>query len=230
MKKILCCTITLSILLAGCGQNEEKESKKPNNITINKKEDDSKSVKKEKNFKKKENKSIKRDNQKDIANKNQTEELNTIESSIETNEIQSMQSNQVTNGQSDVKTNENGRKILGYTPEGYEIVDYTPEGEPIVDMVQKPGSQAAGYGVGEAPPEQSYTRAPIGGNPDVQKPANNPYVNLPNQEWRVNAGGLSSGEIQTRNAILNGTYEGDDAEQVLEAINYYEQKYAPTPK
>ena len=27
---------------------------------------------------------------------------------------------------------------------------------------------------------------------------NNPYMNLPNQEWRKNAGGLSSGEIQTK--------------------------------
>lgn len=55
---------------------------------------------------------------------------------------------------------------------------------------------------------------------------NNPYMNLPNQEWRKNAGGLSSGEMQTRNAILNGTYQGEDADQILEAINYYEQKYA----
>ncbi|WP_354679924.1 hypothetical protein MRN59_05920 [Macrococcoides caseolyticum] len=55
---------------------------------------------------------------------------------------------------------------------------------------------------------------------------NNPYMNLPNQEWRENAGGLSSGEIQTRNQILNGTYQGDDAQQKLDAINYYEQKYS----
>ena len=55
--------------------------------------------------------------------------------------------------------------------------------------------------------------------------ADNPYMNLPDQEWRKNTGGLSSGEIQTRNAIKNGTYEGEDAEQVLEAINYYEQQY-----
>ena len=55
--------------------------------------------------------------------------------------------------------------------------------------------------------------------------SDNPYMNLPDQEWRKNAGGLSSGEIQTRNAIKNGTYEGEDAEQVLEAINYYEQQY-----
>ena len=55
--------------------------------------------------------------------------------------------------------------------------------------------------------------------------SDNPYMNLPNQEWRKNTGGLSSGEIQTRNAIKNGTYEGEDAEQKLEAINYYEQQY-----
>ena len=55
--------------------------------------------------------------------------------------------------------------------------------------------------------------------------SDNPYMNLPDQEWRKNTGGLSSGEIQTRNAIKNGTYEGEDAEQVLEAINYYEQQY-----
>ena len=51
-------------------------------------------------------------------------------------------------------------------------------------------------------------------------------MELPNQEWRYNTGsGISSGEMQTRNQILNGTYEGKDAEQVLEAINYYEEKY-----
>src|SRR5699024_11348937 len=55
--------------------------------------------------------------------------------------------------------------------------------------------------------------------------ADNPYMNLPDQEWRKNTGGLSSGEIQTRNAIKNGTYEGEDAEQKLEAINYHEQQY-----
>lgn len=54
---------------------------------------------------------------------------------------------------------------------------------------------------------------------------NNPYMNLPNQEWRENAP-ITSGELQTRNEILNGTYEGEDAEQILEAINYYEEKYS----
>lgn len=32
--------------------------------------------------------------------------------------------------------------------------------------------------------------------------------------------------MQTRNEILKGTYQGDDAQQVLDAINYYEQKYS----
>ena len=43
-------------------------------------------------------------------------------------------------------------------------------------------------------------------------------MNMPNQEWRKNTGGgLSSGEMQTRNEILKGTYQGDDAQQVLDA-------------
>ena len=52
-------------------------------------------------------------------------------------------------------------------------------------------------------------------------------MNMPNSRMEKNTGaGLSSGEMQTRNEILKGTYQGDDAQQVLDAINYYEQKYS----
>ncbi|CFO30159.1 Uncharacterised protein [Staphylococcus aureus] len=51
-------------------------------------------------------------------------------------------------------------------------------------------------------------------------------MDLPNQEWRNNTGtGLSSGEMQLRNEIKNGTYEGDDGDQILEALDHYEQQY-----
>ncbi|PTI37193.1 hypothetical protein BU062_13595 [Staphylococcus succinus] len=54
----------------------------------------------------------------------------------------------------------------------------------------------------------------------------NPYMNLPNQEWRANTGdGLSSGEKQTKQQILDGTFEGDDGDQILEALDYYQSKY-----
>ena len=53
---------------------------------------------------------------------------------------------------------------------------------------------------------------------------NNPYMNLPNQEWRK----MQVAYLQVKykqNAILQGTYDGNDAQQKLDAINYYEQKY-----
>lgn len=63
-------------------------------------------------------------------------------------------------------------------------------------------------------------------NKDVQYDPDNKYMNAPDQEWRNNVGGgLSSGEIQTRNEILKGTYDGDNAQEVLDAINYYEKTY-----
>ena len=56
--------------------------------------------------------------------------------------------------------------------------------------------------------------------------SDNPYMNLPNQEWRNNTGsGLSSGEMQLRNEIKKGTYEGDDGDLILEALDHYEQQY-----
>ena len=45
---------------------------------------------------------------------------------------------------------------------------------------------------------------------------------MSNQEWRNNTrSGLSSSEMQIRDEILNGNYEGDDAQKVLDANNYY---------
>ena len=55
---------------------------------------------------------------------------------------------------------------------------------------------------------------------------NNPYMNMPNQEWRKNTGtGLSSGETQTKFLIESGQYDGDDGDQILEALEYYQNKY-----
>ncbi|MEW8966043.1 hypothetical protein ABGA96_12990, partial [Staphylococcus arlettae] len=56
---------------------------------------------------------------------------------------------------------------------------------------------------------------------------NNPYMNMPDQEWRKNTGdGLSSGEKQTMYAIENNQYEVEDAEQKLAALKYYQNKYS----
>ncbi|MBI5975224.1 hypothetical protein [Staphylococcus canis] len=64
------------------------------------------------------------------------------------------------------------------------------------------------------------------GSTYVQYDPNNKYMNLPNQEWRKNTGdGLSSGEKQTMYEIENGTYQGEDEEQIYEALKFYEQNY-----
>ncbi|WP_210141199.1 hypothetical protein [Staphylococcus sp. GDY8P218P] len=56
---------------------------------------------------------------------------------------------------------------------------------------------------------------------------NNPYMNMPDQEWRKNTGdGLSSGEKQTMYAIENNQYEVEDAEQKLASLKYYQNKYS----
>ena len=44
-------------------------------------------------------------------------------------------------------------------------------------------------------------------------------MNIPNQEWRNNTRNeLSSSKRQIRDEILNGNYEGHDAQKVLDAI------------
>ncbi|MDU7023462.1 MAG: hypothetical protein E6350_09625 [Staphylococcus epidermidis] len=48
---------------------------------------------------------------------------------------------------------------------------------------------------------------------------------MPNQEWINNTrNGLSSSKRQIRDEILNGNYEGDDAQKVLDANNYYQNQ------
>ncbi|MCG1067010.1 hypothetical protein [Staphylococcus epidermidis] len=49
---------------------------------------------------------------------------------------------------------------------------------------------------------------------------------MPNQEWRNNTrNGLSSSKRQIRDEILNGNYEGYDAQKVLDANNYSKNQY-----
>ena len=55
---------------------------------------------------------------------------------------------------------------------------------------------------------------------------NNKYMNMPNQEWRNNTSdGLSSGEKQLQYQIEQGEYDGDDGQQILDALDYYQEEY-----
>ncbi|MDK7927113.1 MAG: hypothetical protein QP798_07055 [Staphylococcus simulans] len=59
-----------------------------------------------------------------------------------------------------------------------------------------------------------------------QQSNNNKYITDENQDWRANTGdGLSSGEKQLKYQIENGTYQGEDEQEIYEALQHYEQQY-----
>ena len=196
MKKLLFLLFASLLVLGACGQKEESTSK-----------DDAKESKEEKKEVKKENKKeVKKEDKKE----NKKEELKSEEQSTEelaTNEQQTTQeaapTEEVTQEQQNEQTIQEQQENYGKPSGQYDTNGPTYEEDESGNWKEIPKEDTE---------EQSYS-------------ADNPYMNLPDQEWRKNTGGLSSGEIQTRNAIKNGTYEGEDAEQILEAINYYEQQY-----
>lgn len=196
MKKLLVLLFASLLVLGACGQKEESSSK-----------DDTKETKEVKKEVKKEDKKEGKKEGKEESKKDEpkSEEQSTEE--VATNEQQTTQESapteEVTQEQQNEQTIQKQQENYGKPSGQYDTNGPTYEEDENGNWKEIPKEDTA---------EQSYS-------------ADNPYMNLPDQEWRKNAGGLSSGEIQTRNAIKNGTYEGEDAEQVLEAINYYEQKY-----
>ncbi|MCH4984199.1 hypothetical protein AB4G91_02650 [Macrococcoides goetzii] len=195
MKKLLASALSLSILLAGCGQEENKEeTKKEVKKEVVKKE----VVKKDKaNDKKAEDakKKIKEQKEK-VTTEQPTTEEPTTEINTQSTETPSTEQVQQNNNKADVKTNEFGEKIIGYTADGTEIIGYAPDGTPIVDEMRKQPTPV----VQPSDAEQAEFRK-----------------NLPN--------GLSSGEIQLRNLILNGQYTEPDAQERLAEINSLEARY-----
>ena len=158
----------------------------------------------------KESKKVNKEVKKEDKKENKKEELKSEEQSTEelaTNEQQTTQeaapTEEVTQEQQNEQTIQEQQEDYGKPSGQYDTNGPTYEEDENGNWKEIPKEDTA---------KQSYS-------------ADNPYMNLPDQEWRKNTGGLSSGEIQTRNAIKNGTYEGEDAEQILEAINYYEQQY-----
>ena len=196
MKKLLVLLFASLLVLGACDQKEESTSKEET-------KDAKKEVKKEKK---------KGNDEKEKNSEKKTEEKSTEE--VATNEQQSTEEVNSTEQQptGDVNTTEQ--------PTQEQAIQEQQ------DAYGKPSGQYDTNGpTYEEDENGNWKEIPKEDTEEQSYSADNPYMNLPDQEWRKNIGGLSSGEIQTRNAIKNGTYEGEDAEQKLEAINYYEQQY-----
>ena len=220
MKKFVALIFSSALILGACGNDDtsNKDSDtKSENKTEKKSEDKKDNKSKEDKKSKEEKKTQENEDNKSTQEDNSTEEQNTQETA--TNEqVQSQQQTRETTTQEQQQTQQNGEYDSTKHSDEYNAShpvstddDWTPEEQQRYDEGMKEIERL----------EQK--------NQELSDPTydpNNPYMNMPNQEWRNNAGGLSSGEIQTRNEILKGTYEGEDAQQKLDAINYYEEKYS----
>ncbi|MGW9919250.1 hypothetical protein [Staphylococcus hominis] len=217
MKRFLALIFSSALILGACGNNDtsNNDSDTKSESKTEKKSEDNKS--KEDKKSKEEKKSQENEDSKSTQENNSTEEQNTQETA--TNEqVQSQQQTQETATQEQQQAQQNSEYDSTKHSDEYNAShpvstddDWTPEEKQRYDEGMKEIERL----------EQK--------NQEMSDPTydpNNPYMNMPDQEWRNNAGGLSSGEIQTRNEILKGTYEGEDAQQKLDAINYYEEKYS----
>ncbi len=214
MKKLLVLLFASLLVLSACGDKKEDNSPK----------DDTKETKKEvKKDEPKKKESDKDKIKKESAKKSEpkTEEQTTEE--VTSNEQQSTQ---------EVNTTEQAPQEQAPTKE--EMAQKFKNGEDVNGLVDNEGNeyvqaQGGGDAMGYYKPDGSFCT--VGGcvSPEAQEqqdiPSDNSYIQE-GQDWRNNTGtGLSSGEMQLKQQILNGTYEGPDEEEVLEAIEYYEQQY-----
>ena len=196
MKKLLFLLFASLLVLGACGQKEESSSK-----------DDAKESKEVNKEVKKEDKKENKKEGKEESKKAEPKSEKQSTEEVATNEQQTTQEAAPTE----------------------EIAQEQQNEQTIQEQQENYGKPSGQYDTNGPTYEEdengNWKEIPKQDTSQQTSSSDNPYMNLPDQEWRKNTGGLSSGEIQTRNAIKNGTYEGEDAEQVLEAINYYEQQY-----
>lgn len=235
MKKLFILLFASLLVLGACGQKEETSSKSETTKQSNNKENKKQDEKKDKD----------KDNKQDSSNES---EADTEE------EEQSAEENENTEGQEGIENseqtnNENESENRALTKE--EISKQIKSGVNVDGMVDADGDtwyQAPGNGdvVGYVKPDG--TQCTVGGcvTPEQQEKMDeeedldmqddepddvNAEINAAETEDEyIDAlrkkynGGLSSAEIQTKTAIEQGYYEGDDAEDVYKEIEERESE------
>lgn len=218
MKKFLVLIFSSALILGACGNDD----------TSNKNSDtksESKSEKKSEDYKSKEDKKTKEEKKtqenednKSTQENNSTEEQNTQETAT-SEQVQSQQQTQETATQEQQQTQQanNGQQQSdNHEPTKEEIYEW--------DKENIPGGSDYGLIDPEDVNEQSDNSQSNDSNTNYDP--NNPYMNMPDQEWRNNTGdGLSSGEKQLQYQIEQGEYDGNDGQQILDALDYYQDKY-----
>lgn len=196
MKKLLVLLCASLLVLGACGEKEESSSK-----------DDTKETKEVKKGKK-EDKAKKEPKEKETTKKTESKSEEQTTEEVATNEQQTTQeaapTEEVTQEQQNEQTIQEQQENYGKPSGQYDTNGTTYEEDENGNWKEIPKQDTS---------QQTSS-------------SDNPYMNLPDQEWRNNTGtGLSSGEMQLRNEIKKGTYEGNDGDLILEALEHYEQLY-----
>lgn len=198
MKKFIVMLFASLLVLSACGDKEEESSSKDS-------ANETKDVKKDKKETKKNDKTKK---EKESAKKSEPKTTEQSTEEATSNEHQSTQ---------EVNTTEQAtqEQQISEQPITSNEGPYSTDGDWTQEQIEENERLA-----------QEFAK----NNPDQieqqSSSSNNPYMDMPNQEWRTNTGtGLSSGEMQLRNEIKKGTYEGNDGDLILEALDHYEQQY-----
>lgn len=218
MKKFLVLIFSSALILGACGNDDtsNKNSDTKSESKTEKKSEDYKS--KEDKKTKEEKKTQENEDNKSTQENNSTEEQNTQETAT-SEQVQSQQQTQETATQEQQQTQQanNGQQQSdNHEPTKEEIYEW--------DKENIPGGTDYGLIDPEDVNEQSDNSQSNDSNTNYDP--NNPYMNMPDQEWRNNTGdGLSSGEKQLQYQIEQGEYDGNDGQQILDALDYYQDKY-----
>ncbi|MCW9140956.1 hypothetical protein NR218_07885 [Staphylococcus sp. SUC_1.2] len=218
MKKFLVLIFSSALILGACGNDDtsNKNSDTKSESKTEKKSEDYKS--KEDKKTKEEKKTQENEDNKSTQENNSTEEQNTQETAT-SEQVQSQQQTQETatqEQQQTQQTNNGQQQSDNHEPTKEEIYEW--------DKENIPGGTDYGLIDPEDVNEQSDNSQSNDSNTNYDP--NNPYMNMPDQEWRNNTGdGLSSGEKQLQYQIEQGEYDGNDGQQILDALDYYQDKY-----
>ncbi|ATH60708.1 hypothetical protein BJG89_10660 [Staphylococcus nepalensis] len=232
MKKVLFLILASFLVLGACGNSEESKSE-------DKKETKASDTKSKKDDKKKdEDKESDKDKESD-ENKESDDTSNSSDKAKEADNVQNKQ----TNEKEEQKTSENESQNRALTKE--EISQQMKNGVNVNGMVDADGDtwyQAPGNGdvVGYTKP--NGTQCTVGGcvtpaqqeRMDAEQDDAEQYDETDDVNAEINSaetedeqvealrkkynGGLSSGELQTKTAIEQGYYDGDNADEVYNKI------------
>lgn len=208
--------LSATLLLGACGNDDSKSEDKKSESTEKKKETVKAGSDKQKDKKQKES----REKQEKAKEANSTQEPATNEPNtqvsveqpvtqeepapVEQQEAPAQQQQAEPTEQEKAEANAKVAKENGYTG--------IPNGDAMFD-----------YPVGHAPVPEKYKDQEVDNSVETEAEVAEAEKETLREKYN---GGLSSGEIQTKNAIEQGYYDGDDADEVMGEIENSEQEIA----